>query len=161
MSFQFFSKTIRNVRENPRAYVCVSDIAGQVEWILQLTFQRSETEGAIFEAMDMQIEAIASATGMSGIFKLRAADIYRVLSVEKLPYGERARGRMIDGDTQERARMAADLARKTAEFQVLQRVSSELNSTLELDEIYDAALRTMGELFEFHHANILVLEPGS
>ena len=57
--------------------------------------------------------------------------------------------------------MAADLARKTAEFQVLQRVSAELNSTLELDEIYDAALRTMGELFEFHHANILVLEPAA
>ena len=27
LSFQFFSKTIRNVRENPRAYLCVSDIA--------------------------------------------------------------------------------------------------------------------------------------
>ena len=90
LSFQFFSKTIRNVRENPRAFVCLTDIAGQADWILQLRFQRSETEGAIFEAMDMQIEAIASATGMAGIFKLRAADIYRVLSVEKLPYGERA-----------------------------------------------------------------------
>jgi len=87
LSFQFFSKTIRNVRENPRAYVCVIDIAGQVDWVLQLAFQRSETSGATFDAMDMQIEAIASATGMSGIFKLRAADIYRVLSVEKRPYG--------------------------------------------------------------------------
>lgn len=87
LSFQFFSKTIRNVRENPRAYVCVTDAAGQVEWVLQLAFQRSETSGAIFDAMDMQIEAIASATGMSGIFKLRAADVYRVLSVEKRPYG--------------------------------------------------------------------------
>jgi len=87
LSFQFFSKTIRNVRENPRAYVCVVDIAGQVDWVLQLAFQRSETSGATFDAMDMQIEAIASATGMSGIFKLRAADIYRVLSVEKRPYG--------------------------------------------------------------------------
>ena len=86
LSFQFFSKTIRNVRENPYAYVCVSDLEGQAEWILQLTFQRSETNGPVFEAMDMQIEAIATATGMSGIFKLRAADIYRVLSVEKRPY---------------------------------------------------------------------------
>lgn len=84
LSFQFFSKTIRNVRENPRAYVCVFDIRGQGHWVLQLEFQRSETAGPIFDAMDMQIEAIASMTGMSGIFKLRAADVYRVLSVERL-----------------------------------------------------------------------------
>jgi hypothetical protein len=86
LSFQFFSKTIKNVRENPRAYVCLTDMAGHSHWILQLEFQRSETEGPIFDAMDMQIEAIASATGMSGIFKLRAADIYRVLSAEQQPY---------------------------------------------------------------------------
>lgn len=86
LSFQFFSKTIKNVRENPRACVFVNDVIGQATWILQLEFQKSETEGPIFDAMDMQIEAIASATGMSGIFKLRAADIYRVLSVKRLPY---------------------------------------------------------------------------
>jgi hypothetical protein len=86
LSFQFFSKTIRNVRENRRACVCVSDVAGHAHWILQLEFERSETEGPIFDVMDMQIEAIASVTGMSGIFKLRAADIYRVLSTEKRPY---------------------------------------------------------------------------
>jgi uncharacterized protein len=89
LSFQFFSKTMRNVRENPRAYVCVPDMAGHAHWILELEFERSETEGPIFDVMDMQIEAIASVTGMSGIFKLRAADIYRVLSAEKLPYEER------------------------------------------------------------------------
>jgi hypothetical protein len=90
LSFQFFSKTIQNVRENPRACVCVSDTGGQSDWILELGFERSETHGPIFDAMDMQIEAIASATGMAGIFKLRAADIYRVLSVEKRPHGHGA-----------------------------------------------------------------------
>ena len=78
LSFQFFNKTIKNVRENPRAWVGLSDFASRADWTLDLEFQRSETEGPIFDAMDMQIEAIASATGMSGIFKLRAADIYRV-----------------------------------------------------------------------------------
>jgi pyridoxamine 5'-phosphate oxidase-like protein len=86
LSFQFFSKTIRNVRENPRAFVCVFDIAGRAHWALQLQFDRSETSGPVFDAMDMQIEAIASMTGMSGIFKLRAADIYRVLSVERVQH---------------------------------------------------------------------------
>jgi len=86
LSFQFFSKTIKNVRENPRAWVGVMDIVGQVDWALDLEFERSETEGPIFDAMDMQIEAIASATGMSGIFKLRAADVYRVVSVKRYPY---------------------------------------------------------------------------
>jgi hypothetical protein len=86
LSFQFFNKTIRNVRENPRAWVGLTDYIGHADWQLALQFERSETEGPIFDAMDMEIEAIASATGMSGIFKLRAADIYRVISVEKLPF---------------------------------------------------------------------------
>ena len=88
LSFQFFNKTIRNVRENPRAHVTVQDMPGFALWILELEFEHSETEGPVFDAMDMQIEAIASATGMSGIFKLRAADIYSVISVERQPYGE-------------------------------------------------------------------------
>src|SRR5512134_2075610 len=54
---------------------------------------------------------------------------------------------------------ATDLARRTAEVRILQRVSADVNSTLDLDEICDAALRTMDELFEFHHAIILLLEP--
>jgi hypothetical protein len=89
LSFQFFSKTIKNVRENPRAWVGLVDYAGGGDWVLDLEFVRSETSGPVFDAMDMQIEAIASATGMSGIFKLRGADIYRVLSVERFPYAER------------------------------------------------------------------------
>lgn len=86
LSFQFFSKTIQNVRENPRAWVGLGDYEHQADWVLDLEFVRSETEGPVFEAMDMQIEAIASMTGMSGIFKLRAADIYRVISAEKVPH---------------------------------------------------------------------------
>ena len=86
LSFQFFSKTIKNVRENPRAWVGLTDYAGGTDWVLELEFLRSETEGPTFDAMDMQIEAIASATGMSGVFKLRAADVYRVVSAEPFPH---------------------------------------------------------------------------
>jgi hypothetical protein len=87
ISFQFFSKTVRNIRENPFANVCLNDIEGGANWLLDIEYDHSETEGPIFDTMDMQIEAIASATGMSGIFKLRAADIYCVRSFEKIPFG--------------------------------------------------------------------------
>ncbi len=86
LSFQFFNKTVRNVRENPFASLCLSDLQGQTNWLLDIEYDHSETDGPVFDTMDMQIEAIASVTGMSGIFKLRAADVYRVRSVEKLAF---------------------------------------------------------------------------
>ena len=37
----------------------------------------------MFDEMDMKLEAIASMSGMSGIFELKGADIYTVLSISK------------------------------------------------------------------------------
>jgi predicted pyridoxine 5'-phosphate oxidase superfamily flavin-nucleotide-binding protein len=85
LSCQFFNKTTRNVRENPQASLILNDVEHRRHWLLQVDFDHSETEGPIFDEMDMAIEAIASATGMSGIFKLKSADLYRVKSVEILP----------------------------------------------------------------------------
>ena len=83
LSHQFFNKTVRNVRENPRAVVWIISPETFDTWDLELEYDHSETSGPIFETMDMQIEAIASIVGMKGIFKLRSADIYRVVSVAK------------------------------------------------------------------------------
>ncbi len=83
LSHQFFNKTVRNVRENPRALAWVISPETFDAWDLELEYDRSETSGPVFEALDMQIEAIASIVGLKGIFKLRSADIYRVISVTK------------------------------------------------------------------------------
>ncbi len=83
LSYQFFNKTRRNLRENPRALVWVMSPATFDTWDLELEYDHSETSGPIFETMDMQIEAIASIVGMKGIFKLQAADICRVVSLER------------------------------------------------------------------------------
>ena len=84
LSHQFFNKTHFNVRENPFAVAVVRDPGSFQEWMLELQYDHSEESGPVFDEMDAKIEAIASMTGMTGIFKLRAADIYRVLSVRRL-----------------------------------------------------------------------------
>lgn len=84
LSFQFFNKTVRNVRENPYATVIVVNPQDRGNWLLELRYDHSETEGPLYEDMDIKLEAIASRTGMAGVFKLQAADIYEVLSVVRL-----------------------------------------------------------------------------
>ena len=81
LSFQFFNKTIKNVRENRNALVTIRRPEDFKCWQLELEFEQSLTEGPVFDQMDMELEAIASMTGLSGVFKLQASDIYKVRSV--------------------------------------------------------------------------------
>ena len=84
LSFQFFGKTIRNVEQNPHVAVIVIHPETGVSYRMELRFDHRETEGDIFDEMEMQLAAIASMTGMEDVFKLRGADIYEVKSIAKL-----------------------------------------------------------------------------
>ena len=85
LSFQFFNKSRRNIAENPHALVTMLDPDTGLGWQLRLRYVRSETSGPLFERMALRIEAIASYCGLKGIFKLRAADVYEVRSIEPAP----------------------------------------------------------------------------
>jgi signal transduction histidine kinase len=50
------------------------------------------------------------------------------------------------------------LAQKSAEVNVLRRIALDINSTLDLNQIYDVVLNTMDEFFGFRHSIILLLE---
>lgn len=82
LSHQFFNKSIRNIRENPK--ICVNIVSPEdlTQWRIDGLFLREETEGRIFEEMRAQLEAIASMTGMEDVFKLKSADIYQILKLE-------------------------------------------------------------------------------
>jgi adenylate cyclase len=85
LSFQFFNKSRRNIAENPHAVVMVIDPDTGQGWNLTVRYVRSETEGPLFVRMALRIEAIASFTNLKGVFKLRAADVYRVTAIEPAP----------------------------------------------------------------------------
>ncbi len=88
LSFQFFSKTRENVLANPRATVLVISPVSIRRFRLALQYLRTETEGPLFESMKAKLAGIASHTGMSGVFRLLGADVYRVLDIEHVPGAE-------------------------------------------------------------------------
>ncbi len=81
-SNQFFTKTTRNLSANPLASLLCVDPVTALSYKLLLQHERSEQEGELFEAVRRSIEVIASLTGMSHVFALRAVDVFRVLDVE-------------------------------------------------------------------------------
>ncbi|MCU9850523.1 GAF domain-containing protein [Defluviimonas sp. WL0024] len=82
LSYQFFNKTRRNILATGGATVSVLDPECVTDYRLDLTYEETQSEGPLFEIMKAKLAGIASHSGMEGVFQLRGADIFRVLSVE-------------------------------------------------------------------------------
>ena len=147
LSFQFFNKSRRNISENPHALVRLIDPDTSQGWTLRLRYVRSETTGPVFDRMALRIEAIASYSGLKGIFKLLAADIYEVVAVER--------------SEDERPRTAAGTGRRPAvdpvfTMQALQDLSNRIHRADSIERLLDSILEGLEESLGFTHSMILV-----
>jgi uncharacterized protein YigA (DUF484 family) len=162
LSRQFFNKTVRNLMENPRAQVAVWDPLTFDIYRLHLRFARSETSGPTFDRMASRIEAIASHTGMTGIFRLIASDVFEVLDVQKItehllpeiPVEAGAAGDPIDPPAAHPA-IPTDMR---SELWVLHRLSSRMNQACDLEKLLAAVLDSLAEDFGFTHAKVLLVD---
>lgn len=147
LSFQFFNKSKRNVAENPKAMVRLLDPDTMQAYRLRVRYVRTETEGPIFESMRLRIEAIASYSGLKGIFRLLGADVYEVLSVAPIAY-----------EAGRPDRPAADGPAAGAPFtmKALQEFSDRIHQASTLDHMLDAILETLEKTFGFGHSMILL-----
>ena len=84
LSNQFWSRTTANLEGNPRASVLVTDSGTYQTYRLALSFERRDTDGPIFDRLRISIDAIAKMMGLEDVFSLRSADVYRVLSCERI-----------------------------------------------------------------------------
>lgn len=81
LSNQFFAKTSANVRANPKAAVVVVDGRTGQQFSLQVLWERVEDRGPMFVRMERDLRASSSQHGCGDIMRLRAVDIFRVLSI--------------------------------------------------------------------------------
>jgi hypothetical protein len=148
LSFQFFNKSRRNISENPHALVIVPDPDTGQGWCLRLLYERSETSGPLFDRMALRIEAIASYCGLKGIFKLRAADVYRVLAIEPAP----------EQTGVQRETVLPESVGPDAIFTLnaLQDLSERIHGAESLETLVDSILEGLDEAYGFKHSMILV-----
>lgn len=141
LSFQFFSKTRENVLANPEVRVTVIHPVTAASYQLTLRYLRTEGEGPLFERMKAKLAGIASHTGMAGVFKLRGADVYRVLDIEPVP------GSVLQIDAPRRNLLAA-----------LREASRRLAAVDDLETLFDQALDALQCGFGIEHSLLLLLD---
>lgn len=150
LSQQFFNKTRRNVEENPNATAEVYDPVNMQAYRLRLRFLRSEKSGPHFDTMKLRIEAIASHTGMQGVFRLIAADIYEVLRVE------RVHGFLTETPVDEVEGVSVTGLR--TEIRGLQLVSDRINRADDLETLLAATLDALDVYFGFSNTIVLLYD---
>ena len=151
LSRQFFNKTSRNLDANPLAAVELYDPVTFEAWRLRLRFLRTETSGRTFDTMALRIQAIASHTGMSGVFCLRGADLFEVERVESVAGFRTCPGPEHPDD-------AITLQGHRSELRGLQWVSDRINRAGELGALLDAVLEALDSYFGFRHAMVLLAD---
>jgi len=81
ISNQFLSKTKRNLAEHPRAVAFAIHPETARSYRLRLRFERSETEGERFDAMQARLDLIASMSH-GAPHSLRSLDVFVVEGIE-------------------------------------------------------------------------------
>ncbi|KQV48775.1 hypothetical protein ASC95_23065 [Pelomonas sp. Root1217] len=84
LTYQFLNRARANILATGRVALSVEDPITGVSVLLQLRYERTETEGPVFERLRAKLAGIAAQTGMEKVFHLRGADVYRVESLRKL-----------------------------------------------------------------------------
>ena len=141
LSYQFFNTTRRNILASPCAKLSLIDPITAAHYRLSLQYLRTESEGPVFEVMKAKLAGIASHTGMAGIFRLRGADVYRVLDIEQVP------GQTLVVPPSHRNLLAS-----------LRACAEELCTYADLDALLTGVLTALERHFDIRHAMILMLD---
>ena len=137
LSFQFFNKTRANILQNPLALVALAHPISGARYDLHVRYVRTETEGALFESMKAKLSGIAQLSGMSQVFKLQGADVYRVLTIEAKPN-----------------QRSLQLPLKRSPLAAVRRIVRDLQASSELQELVEGVLDGLCKHLGVGHAMI-------
>jgi len=139
---QFLTKTSANLAENPQATVLLVDGCTCAQYLLGVRYVRHEESGALFGRMAAQIEAGSALVGMAGIMRLRRIDVFKVDTIEAVPFT---------------VSLTDAPPRKRASLEAVARVVQAIGAQADVGSIVDATLRGLAAELDIGHALILQL----
>jgi predicted pyridoxine 5'-phosphate oxidase superfamily flavin-nucleotide-binding protein len=148
LSNQFMSKTARNLAGNPRASLLLMDPATHDEYRLTLVYERTDRRGHVFERLRADIDALGVLGGMQDVFRLRAADVFRVVEIAAVP--RNPSGKLPDELPAQRA--------DSPELRALAELAGVIGRAGDLDLLVETALEALDRLLGYRHTNLLLLD---
>jgi putative methionine-R-sulfoxide reductase with GAF domain len=143
LSYQFFNRSRENVLATRRAALTLDDPYTGGGVVMQLEYQRTETEGPVFERLRAKLMGVASHVGMDKVFHLRGADIYRVLEMRRVP-----------------GRRELPAAAPRVDLATNSRLLSERMAHCEdMADLLDTLLGGLSELLRIDHAMLWLSDP--
>jgi adenylate cyclase len=146
LSNQFMSKTARNLAENPHASLLLMDVISHDEFRLQLVYERTERRGKVFDQLRDDVDVLAALTGMQGVFRLRTADVFRVVQIEQVPPHP---------DFADVAPVGVPQAMPSSALAAL---SARLARCSDLDTLVEAVVDGIDQSLGHHHVSLMLLD---
>lgn len=145
LSNQFMGKSTANLAANPRASLILTDPRTGHEYRVQVEYERTDRRGPTFARLESEVEEIAAATGQHGVFRLRSADIYRIVRIEWY------RGALEAFDVPPPRSPAEQLGQ-------LGRLTQRLSRCRDLDTMVATAVQGLDELLGFERSMVMLLD---
>ena len=150
LSNQFMSKTSRNLADNPRASLLLMDPLTHDEFRLSLVYERTERRGPVFDRLRADVDALAVLENMEDVYRLRAADVFRVVAIEQNPPNPSG---VMPSDVPLARRPSPELSGLAELAQCIARAG-------DLDAIVDTTLDGLDRLLGYRHTVLLLLDEG-
>jgi adenylate cyclase len=149
ISRQFFKKTHQNLLDNPQAQIAVMDPMTIETYRLDLKYLREEPSGPLFDILRARVDAVASQTGMAGVFRVAAAVVFEVLAVEHV--------KVLDAPVHH-APAGLTAIDSMTQLRALRRISDLARSLDRSDALLEEVLAILDEVLGFSHSMILLVD---
>lgn len=145
ISNQFLSKTHRNLAENPRASLLLTDPMTMDEYRASVVFEQTLRRGPVFDHLRRDLSMIAALTGMQDVFRLAGADVFRVTRIDPVVVSGRPRPPAPPVE-----RMFA------ADYSALGELCGRLSRCGDLDTLVEVLVSGLDDLLGYDHSILLL-----